>query len=121
MVLSRQLVCIVATIVLLCSPLCGYGSAGEEIAHLLHFVEKSGCVFIRNGKEYGPWQAREHMERKYSHIRSRVKTAEQFIKYAATQSSISGKHYSVRCEGKTIPSAKWLQNELARFRSGQGS
>ena len=46
-----------------------------------------------------------------------VTSAETFIERAATQSSASGKLYSVRCgNAAAVPSAIWLQEELGRFR-----
>ncbi len=63
----------------------------QEINHLLHYIESSGCIFIRNSKESTPAEARAHIQKKYNHFRSRVKTAEDFIRYAATKSTISGK------------------------------
>jgi hypothetical protein len=89
----------------------------EEIDHLLAFVGSSGCTFVRNGKQYDPAEAREHIERKYDHIKDRISTSEGFIRYAATESSISGKPYTVICKGEEEPSANWLQQELARYRA----
>jgi hypothetical protein len=90
---------------------------GEEIDHLLAFVDSSGCTYVRNGKEYSPAEAREHIGRKYDYIRDRISTTEQFIRYAATESSISGKPYTVICGGQEEPSADWLKRELARYRA----
>ncbi|MCP3871190.1 MAG: DUF5329 domain-containing protein, partial [Gammaproteobacteria bacterium] len=41
------------------------GSAGYplEISHLLNFIERSGCIFMRNGGEYDSKEARDHIER----------------------------------------------------------
>ena len=56
-------------------------SAGTdgEIDHLLAFVDSSGCTYVRNGKEYSPAEAREHIGRKYDYIRDRISTTELFI------------------------------------------
>jgi len=91
-------------------------STDEEIGHLLQFVEQSQCTFERNGKLYSSHQARAHISRKYSHIKKRVKNTEDFIRYAATQSSITGKKYHATCNGETITSEAWLSNELSRYR-----
>ncbi len=101
--------------------LCLYGgvfaaSTGEEIEHLLGFVEQSGCAFERNGNTYDSKEARAHIQRKYDYIRKRVRTTEDFIWYAATESSMSGKKYHATCDGKTITSEEWLTTELKRFR-----
>jgi undecaprenyl-diphosphatase len=48
-----------------------------------------------------------------------VHSAEDFIRLAGTESSMSGKAYSVACPGKPeIPSKDWLQEELRRIREG---
>ncbi len=90
----------------------------EEIDHLLHFIEHSGCTFIRNSTSYDGVRAREHIQRKYSYILKRKKelSAEQFIRYAASRSSLSGKPYMVSCSSKTRTSESWLLEELERYR-----
>jgi len=89
----------------------------QEIDHLLHFIEESGCVFIRNSKEYNATEARDHIENKYEYIKWWVKKTEDFIKYAATKSSMTGKPYLIRCDGRARASAEWLQEELNRIRA----
>lgn len=88
----------------------------EEIRHLLHTIEQSGCLFLRNGMRYDSTEALEHIQRKYANVRSRVNTAEEFIEYAATKSSMTGKAYLVLCEKEEMPAADWLLAELAEFR-----
>jgi hypothetical protein len=61
-------------------------------------------MFTRNGKEYTGVEALEHIRMKYDYVKSRVKTAEDFIEYAATKSR------------QEVPTADWLKEELARFR-----
>lgn len=92
----------------------------QEVSHLLGFIEKSGCTFIRNNKNYNSAKARKHIERKYKHVQGRISTTEQFIRYAATESSITHKPYTVICgtEG-TQPSSDWLLHELDNFRADQ--
>ncbi len=96
---------------------CQAVDAEQEVNHLLRFVEKSGCVFVRNDKHHNAQKAREHLERKYNHIKRRVKKAEDFIKYAATKSSMSGKPYMIICDGQEVPSGEWLQAELDLYRN----
>ncbi|MGV8375610.1 DUF5329 family protein [Pseudomonas aeruginosa] len=45
-----------------------------------------------------------------------VASSEDFIERAATQSSLSGKPYQVRCATQTRNSADWLNQELRRLR-----
>ena len=94
---------------------------GQEIQHLLDFIAGSSCTFIRNGTEYPASDARAHIERKYGYVKSRVNSAEDFIKFTATQSSFSGKPYRVVCAGKESLSRNWLLDELEQFRQQQAS
>ena len=93
----------------------------EEIRHLLGFIESSGCEFERNGTVYDSRKARSHIERKYDYIESRVDQTEDFIKYAATESSMSGRKYQVTCNGKQQASADWLRDELTRYRTNHAA
>jgi hypothetical protein len=87
-----------------------------EILHLLNYIQQSACIFIRNDKEYDGQAACDHIDKKYSYAKRHIKTTDDFIRYAASQSSISGKPYRVRCEGREMPTAEWLRAELERFR-----
>lgn len=89
----------------------------QEIDHLLIFIEQSNCTFTRNGKAYDSVQAREHIGKKYDYLKKRITSAEQFITYTATKSSITGEKYTVTCAGDTQPSKQWLETELNRFRN----
>jgi hypothetical protein len=94
--------------------------AQAEIAYLLTFVEQSGCAFERNGSWYDSKRAREHLRTKYEALlaRHQIDTAEDFISKAATQSSLSGHPYQVRCgAGPVVFCQQWLNSELIRFRS----
>lgn len=96
--------------------------ARTEIAHLLKYLETSGCQFQRNGSWYAPARAAGHLNQKYEYLlkKDMVTTAEQFIERAATQSSSSGKPYSVKCgDAEAVPSAEWLGAELQRFRTNK--
>lgn len=96
--------------------------ARTEIAHLLKYLETSGCQFQRNGSWYAPARAASHLNQKYEYLLKKdlVTTAEQFIDRAATQSSASHKPYSVKCgDAAAVPSAEWLRAELQRFRTNK--
>jgi hypothetical protein len=88
----------------------------DEIGHLLDFVASSGCRFERNGTVYDSREARAHIERKYDYIRKRIKTTEDFIRHAASRSSMSGRKYHASCDGKILSSEEWLAAELQRYR-----
>jgi hypothetical protein len=87
-----------------------------EIDHLLHYIEAADCTFDRNGTMYDPHAAAAHIRKKYAYARRWIESAEDFIRYAATESSMSGRPYAVICDGVETPTADWLTDELNRFR-----
>lgn len=91
----------------------------QEIGHLLHFIASSECTFIRNGSPYPAGNASTHIERKYHYVKSRIKTTEDFITLAASESSFSGNPYQVNCAGKESLSKAWLLEELSRHRQAK--
>jgi hypothetical protein len=94
-----------------------------EIAHLLDYVATPGCQFNRNGSWYEGAEAKSHLQKKYDYLvkRDLVTDAESFIAGAATESSMSGKPYLVRCGGgQAVASAVYMKEELARFRARAG-
>ena len=88
-----------------------------EINHLLQFIGNTNCTFIRNGESHPSLEAKSHIERKYNYAKSKIKSAEDFIQYAATKSSMSGEYYKIICAGNENTSKQWLLNELAAFRN----
>ncbi|MDJ0829306.1 MAG: DUF5329 family protein [Desulfobacterales bacterium] len=89
-----------------------------EIDHLVDFINRSDCVFIRNGREHSPEEASKHILRKYDHFKKKIETAEQFVELCATKSTMSHQFYTIACKGKpNIKSKDWLMNELKRFRN----
>jgi hypothetical protein len=94
--------------------------AQTEINYLLGFIGRSGCEFYRNGTWYDPKRAQAHLRYKYEMLaaRDQIHTAEDFIEKAATQSSLSGQPYQVRCrDGEAVMSNQWLSDVLARYRT----
>jgi hypothetical protein len=104
-------------LVIMSSHLPCLAGTSEEIASLLLFVEQSGCTFIRNGKHYEAPAARRHIEKKYAYFKERVNTAEEFIQYSATKSTLSDKPYTVICNGEVLKSSDWLIAELHKLRT----
>jgi hypothetical protein len=113
-----SVVALVIVLFAVTSPALG-AETPAEIKHLLRYIDESGCIFIRNGKEYPSTEARSHMEMKYDYAKRKIKTADQFIGYVGTKSSLSGRTYTVRCEGRELPSAQWLYDELRRYRENR--
>jgi hypothetical protein len=92
----------------------------KEVSHLLGFVKNSGCIINRNGNDHAAAEGVSHIQKKYDYFRDDIKNTEDFIKYSATKSTMSGKYYMVTCPGKeTIKTEDWLITELKRFREGQ--
>ena len=90
----------------------------KEVSHLIVFVKNSPCIFNRNGTKYPGKDSVEHIQRKYDYFRDDIASTEDFIKYSATKSTMSGKYYTVTCpDNQTIKSQDWLLNELKLFRS----
>lgn len=96
----------------------------EEVQHLFSYLEKSGCQFNRNGSWYEATAAKEHLDKKYRYLldKNLVSNTESFIARGATQSSMSGKAYQVKCPGTAaVASADWFSAELRRYRAQGGS
>ena len=72
--------------------------------------------FIRNGKAYDSRTAVDHLRDKLRFADGRVRTAEDFIRYCASVSSLSGRPYEIRfADGRVLPSAQFLQQKLLEF------
>ena len=98
--------------------------ADVEIGQLLGYLERSGCAVYRNGSWYSASDARAHLEKKYRYLLDKglVDTTEDFIDRAATASSMSGKPYQVKCDGREpVSSAEWLTTELQRLREASAA
>ncbi len=93
--------------------------AQQEINHLFSYLKGSGCQFSRNGSWYTPQEAVDHLNDKYQYLihHDMVNTAEDFIEYAASKSSWSGKPYLVKCgSGAAEETAGWFRAELQKYR-----
>ena len=93
----------------------------SEISALLRALGTSHCEFFRNGTWYDSAKAEDHLKRKLDYFERKglLSTSDKFIDDAASQSSMSGKPYQVRCQGQPAqPSADWLKRKLAELRKG---
>jgi Family of unknown function (DUF5329) len=93
----------------------------QEIAHLFSTLEASNCQFYRNGTWHVTKDASAHLHSKYRYLQDNdlVPSAEKFIERAATESSLSGKAYQIKCADNVArPSAPWFQAALVKYRSG---
>jgi hypothetical protein len=89
----------------------------RRIDYLLHAVGSLGSAkFIRNGTEYDAKAAEVHLKQKLDYGGEKLKTAELFIEYCATRSSMSGQPYKIRlADGKTVEAGAFLRAKLAEF------
>lgn len=92
-------------------------SEKAKIEYLITSVETlEGAKFIRNGREYDTSAASSHLRRKLKTAGRRVKTAEDFITYCASQSSMSGEPYLIRfADDNTIKSEVFFRDKLKAF------
>ena len=96
----------------------------KEIQHLFDHLKNSDCEFNRNGKWYNAEEAAEHINNKYQYLikKGLINSIEQFIDRAASESSMSGKPYMVKCgESESIKSFVWFKRELTSFREKTNS
>ena len=114
----------IATIVLaLGAMLPGVTSAAtpaeeRRIEFLIYSIETlPGARFIRNGVSYDARAAAEHLRLKRQQAGTRVASAEDFIRYCASTSSMSGVPYRIRfADGHEVTSETYLRAQLANFR-----
>ena len=96
----------------------------KEIQHLFDHLKNSDCEFNRNGKWYNAEEAVEHINNKYQYLikKGLINSTEQFIDRAASESSMSGKPYGVKCgQSEPIESSVWFKRELTNFREKNNS
>jgi hypothetical protein len=94
----------------------------NEVSFLLGYMAGSGCEFYRNGSWYNAQKAVAHLRDKYKYLNDRnlVNTTEQFIDRAASESSLSGKPYQIRCGGAVAANSQgWLRERLGELRAAQ--
>ncbi len=116
-----QRLMIAALALVLALPAGADETTDREVQHLLEFVENSGCTFFRNGSDHDAADAADHLRLKYSRGGKYVNNADQFIERLASESSWTGRPYTVTCDGVTRPSGEWLEEELKAYRArGKG-
>jgi uncharacterized protein DUF5329 len=88
-----------------------------RIEYLLEAIDSMhDAKFIRNGKAYDSGAAVGHLRTKLRAAGPRVRTAEDFIRYCASESSITGIAYEIRFpDGHAVASADFLRQKLLEF------
>jgi hypothetical protein len=92
-------------------------SENEKVEALIGIVEHlTDAVFVRNGDTHDAKAAASHLRKKWRGAGSQVKTARDFIRLCATQSSLSGQPYLIRWKnGRERRSADFLGEELDKL------
>ncbi len=96
--------------------------AKAEIEYLIGNLQVSSCQFNRNGSWYSGAQAAEHIRKKYDYFtgKNKLASSEDFIRLAASGSSMSGVAYKVKCgNAEPQPSSDWFSAELLAYRQQQ--
>jgi hypothetical protein len=111
--------CLLVFVLLLTAAIVCAQSNSEtaKIEYLIASVgELKGAKFVRNGTDYDAPAAASHLRLKLRAAGSKVKTAEDFIQYCASGSSISGEPYLIRfIDGATVKSEVFFRNQLKAF------
>lgn len=105
--------------ILLLALLAAPAAAGDteaEVEALIQAVAESGCVYNRNGTDHDAADAADHLRLKYRRGKRYVDSAEQFIDRLASESSWTGRAYTITCDGVTMTSGNWLHRELDALR-----
>jgi Family of unknown function (DUF5329) len=91
----------------------------RKIEFLISAVENlKGAKFVRNGSEHNGKEASEHLRMKLKNAGDRIRTADDFIRFCASRSSVSGKPYTIRSfDGKTITSEEYFREKLKEYNS----
>jgi hypothetical protein len=94
-----------------------FAATHDEINHLLKFVASTDCKYERNGTLHNGKEAVDHINKKYAYYADDIESTEDFIKYSATKSKMSGKYYKIHCTNKSsMKSQDWLLAELMVYR-----
>jgi hypothetical protein len=92
----------------------------SEVLHLISYIRQSGCQFNRNGEWYQDANAIcGHIQLKCDYFlgKGAINSTEDFIKWSASKSEMSGKPYLVKCgDASPMPLSGWLSQELDRYR-----
>lgn len=119
----KKISAVLAILLLLAAVRVCAGDASEaaRIQYLLASVEAlEGATFIRNGSEHDARAAAAHLRLKLKAAGNKVQTAEDFIKFCASRSSMTGEPYLIRlADGTTVQSEAFFRNKLRTFTGGQ--
>jgi hypothetical protein len=89
----------------------------QKIDYLISAIETlDHAEFVRNGTAYDAKAAADHLRLKLKKAGTRITSADDFIRYCATASSVSRTPYQIRfSDGRVTTSAEYLRAKLAEF------
>jgi hypothetical protein len=95
----------------------------QKIDFLIAAIETLGdAKFVRNGTAYDAKTAARHLRLKLRNAGSRIKSADDFIRYCASASSMSGIPYQIRfADGRVVTSEAFLREKLSQYPTPPGS
>jgi hypothetical protein len=93
-------------------------SESQKIDQLIESIRgMKGATFIRNGSEHTCQEAADHLKAKLEKHGDKIKSAEDFIEYLATKSSLSGEVYKIRfADGREEPTGEVLLKTLGQLK-----
>lgn len=91
----------------------------QKIAYLIGSIETlKNAEFVRNGTSYDAKAAADHLRLKLRVAGSHVRSADDFIRYCASASSVSGKPYLIRfADGREVTAEIFLRQKLKEYES----
>lgn len=89
----------------------------DGLRYLIASVEAlEGATFIRNGNKYDARSASNHLRLKLKSAGDRVTTAEGFIRYCGSKSSMTGVPYLIKlADGTTVKAEAFFRKKLMTF------
>jgi len=123
---------LIAATLIMFAALAVAGDAAEVEVRKIDFLIESietlqNAQFIRNGSAYDGKAAAAHLRLKLRNAGTKIVTAEDFIRYCASGSLMSGVPYQIRfSDGRVVTSEEFLRHKLAEYTpepraGGQGS
>jgi len=89
----------------------------QKIDYLIASIETlKDAQFVRNDSSFSAKAAADHLRMKLRVAGSRVTSADDFIRYCASSSSVSGKPYLIRfADGREVAAELFLRQKLKEY------
>lgn len=89
----------------------------QKIEFLIASIQTLGdAKFVRNGTAYDAKTAAHHLRLKLKNAESKVKSADDFIRFCGSVSSISGVPYQIRyADGRVVTSEAFFREKLLQY------